>query len=117
MKIFYSFIIMYIAIFIVDRYILKKVEFLKINEYEYMKKLCNLKKNSKSTKAINVTTSLINAFIMSLVIIFDLYCDLSLIIVFPLSFVAMMLLIYSSYKTFGTYLKKKENCRVKRIKQ
>ncbi len=109
MKIFYNFVIIYIVMFLIDKYLLKRFRTFKINEYDLMKKLCNLKRSSNANKSIKLICSLINAFIMSIVIIFNLYSNWSFYITFPLSFILLLLLIYSFYKIFGNILKGKEN--------
>ena len=107
MKLVYEFIILYVIMFFIDYLILKKLNVL--DEYNFMKNLCHLKRKKKPKKSIKIISSLINSFILSLVCVFAININLSLIIVIPLTFILLMLLIYSLYKIYGNILKNKES--------
>lgn len=105
MKVVYEFIILYIVMFIVDYVILKKLNVL--DEYNFIRKLCNIKKKIKVSKKLKIISSLFNSFIISIVCVFAINVNLSIIIVLPISFCLLFLLIYSVYKIYGNILKNK----------
>lgn len=110
MKIVYEFIILYIIMFLIDYVILKQFH---TNELEYMKLRFKLKKTLKQTKKIKIICSLINSFIISIVVIFSLHCKWNLAITLLVDFVLLILLIYSIYGVFGNILKKEKSKKIK----
>lgn len=106
MKTFYILLILYIALFIIDYFILKKIKKFEINEYAYLKRKNKLK--LKQPKHFKIISSLLNSLIMFLVSILALAIKTPLIITFLLCFIVLLLLIYSVYEIYGRILKKHE---------
>ena len=104
-------LIIFIVTFLADYLILKNLKKYKIDDYNYMKKRYKFKK--KKNKNFKIISSLLNAFIMTLVCIFILYIRVPLIISIFISFVLLLLLIYSVYGIYGSILKKEEKKKIK----
>ena len=112
-EILICFVFLLIIMFLIDFLILKKFH---INELEYMKARFKLKKSLKETKKIKIITSLINSFILSLVIVFAIYCKWNLFIILIISFLLLTLLIYIIYGIYGKFLmRKQDEKKVKKI--
>lgn len=106
MKVICEFIILYIVMFLIDYFILKKFM---TSEYEFMRYKCKLpRKGKKYLESIKLNCSLINAFILSFVCTCALLCELPLFITLPLAFLIMLVLIYIIYSVYGKILKRKK---------
>lgn len=104
-KVVIVFMILYMIMFLIDYFILKKFM---TSEYEFMRYKYNLpKKNKKFIQSIKLKCSLINAFILSIVCTFALFINLQLYIILPISFVWLLMLIYACYSIYGKILLKK----------
>lgn len=114
MELICSFLVIYIIMFLVDYFILKNLKKYRINEFEYMKKRFKLK--NKKGNYIKVITSFLNAFIMTIVCIFVLYINWPLIITLPISFILLLLLVYSLYGLYGNLLGRKYEKKIKKSK-
>ncbi len=95
-------IILYFLAFIVDYKILKKFS---LKEYEYMALKFNLKRKKKIPIKINIISSMINAFIITLVWIFNFLCKWHLLIKLSISFGVLISLIYVCYELYGRVLR------------
>lgn len=104
-KVVIIFLILYIIMFLIDYFELKKFM---TSEYEFMRYKYNLpKKNKKFIQSIKLKCSVINAFILSIVSIFALFIKLPLYIILFSSFILLLLLIYCFYSIYGRILLKK----------
>lgn len=95
---------LFIIMFLIDFYILKKIH---TSEFEYMKMKFKFKKSFKESRNMKIVSSIINAFIISTVILFSLHCNFNLFLTFIIAFVLLVLLIYSLYEIYGNILLKK----------
>ena len=111
------FLIIYVIIFILDYFLLKKFKILMINEYDYLVARFKLKDNEKDRKRSKIICSLINALIISLVSTFIIYIKWSLYLKFPLAFVLLVILIYSIYGLYGIILRSKQNGKKEKRKR
>lgn len=100
----YEFIILYVLLFLMDYFVLKKLNVL--DEYNFIKHLCHIKKKIKVTYKLKLISSLINSVILSVVCVFAINVKISLLILFPLVFLLLLALIYSLYTIYGNFLKK-----------
>ncbi len=103
------FLVIYIIIFLLDYFLLKRFKVLMINEYDYLIARFKLKDNDKERKRSKLICSLLNALIISLVSTFIIYIKWSLYLKFPLAFVLLVILIYTIYGLYGIILRSKQN--------
>lgn len=103
------FLVIFIIIFLLDYFLLKRFKVLMINEYDYLIARFKLKDNEKARKKSKIICSLLNALIISLVSTFIIYIKWSLYLKFPLAFVLLVILIYTIYGLYGIILRSKQN--------
>ncbi len=114
MKLVVYIIVVYIFSFIVDYKILKNLGKYRINEYKYMMHRFGLKNKRKVSKSLVITSSFINALIITSVCIFNYICKWHLLIKIPISFIQLLILIYVSYGIFGVILRSKNYVKKKK---